>query len=126
MSWQSYIDTNLVGSGRINKAAILGLQGGVWAASAGYTLSAEEQKAIVNAFSNPSTVMASGLKLAGKKFLGLRATEDSIYLKQGGSGAVLRKTKQAVLVGEYEPPTQAGEATPIVENLGDYLVSTGY
>jgi len=43
-----------------------------------------------------------------------------------GSGAILRKTKQAVLVGEYEPPIQAGEATPIVENLGDYLVSTGY
>jgi hypothetical protein len=34
----AYVDTNLVGSGKIAKAAILGLAGGVWASSAGYTV----------------------------------------------------------------------------------------
>ena len=36
------------------------------------------------------------------------------------------KTKQAVLVTEYVAPTQAGEATTVVEKLADYLKSVGY
>lgn len=39
MSWQSYVDTNLVGTGNVTSAAIVGLKGGVWAASAGFTVS---------------------------------------------------------------------------------------
>lgn len=34
----AYVDTNLVGSGMITKAAILGQQGGVWATTAGYNV----------------------------------------------------------------------------------------
>jgi profilin len=36
------------------------------------------------------------------------------------------KTKQAILVAEYVAPVQAGEATPVVEGLADYLISVGY
>jgi profilin len=36
------------------------------------------------------------------------------------------KTKQAILIGEYTAPIQAGEATTIVENLADYLIGVGY
>lgn len=43
-----------------------------------------------------------------------------------GDGCVLVKTKQAVLVAHYAQPVQAGEATPIVENLADYLIGVGY
>lgn len=41
-------------------------------------------------------------------------------------GAVIVKTKQAILVAEYAAPIQAGQATPIVENLADYLINVGY
>ena len=34
----AYVDTNLVGTGKVTRAAILGLKGGVWAASAGYNV----------------------------------------------------------------------------------------
>jgi profilin len=43
-----------------------------------------------------------------------------------GDGACLVKTKQAVLVAEYVAPIQAGEATPVVEGLADYLIGVGY
>ena len=43
-----------------------------------------------------------------------------------GDGCVLVKTKQAVLVAEYTAPTQAPEATPVVEGLADYLINVGY
>ncbi|KAK0188519.1 profilin [Armillaria mellea] len=126
MSWQVYVDTNLVGSGRISRAAIIGQQGGVWAASAGYNLSTEEQNAIINGYKNVSSVQASGIRAAGQKFFTLQANERSIYGKKAADGIVIVKTKQAILVAEYVAPTQAPEATPIVEGLADYLISVGY
>lgn len=38
MSRAAYVDTNLLGSGKVSKAAILGQQGGVWASSTGYNV----------------------------------------------------------------------------------------
>ncbi|EIW55824.1 profilin [Trametes versicolor FP-101664 SS1] len=126
MSWQAYVDTNLIGTGKIQKAAIIGLAGGVWASSPGYTLSAEEQKAIVTGFENPSSLQSSGVRLAGQKFFTLQANERSIYGKKAADGCIIVKTKQAVLVAEYTAPNQAPEATPVVENLADYLIGVGY
>ncbi|KAJ7054191.1 profilin [Mycena amicta] len=126
MSWQAYVDTNLIGSGKIAKAAILGLQGGVWATSAGYTLSVEEQKAVVAAFSNLEGVQSNGLRLAGLKFFTTTADDRVIHGKKGGDGYVIAKTKQAILVAEYVQPVQAPEAALVVEGLADYLISVNY
>lgn len=38
MSWQAYVDTNLLGTGKVQKAAIFGLDGSQWATSAGFTV----------------------------------------------------------------------------------------
>lgn len=35
----AYVDTNLVGSGKVSQAAILGQQGGVWATTGGFNVS---------------------------------------------------------------------------------------
>jgi len=126
MSWQAYVDSNLLGTGRVSKAAILGQAGGVWASSPGYTLSAQEQKDIVAAFTKPDVVQANGIRLAGQKFFTLSANERSIYGKKAADGCILVKTKQAVLVAEYTAPIQAAEATPVVEGLADYLIGVGY
>ncbi|KAI0067065.1 profilin [Artomyces pyxidatus] len=126
MSWQAYVDTNLVGSGKISKAAIIGRSGGVWASSAGYTLSAEEQRSIISDFGNPEKAQANGFRLAGQKFFTVKADERSIYGKKRADGAVIVITGQAVLIAEYEAPAQVGEATPIVEALADYLIGAGY
>ncbi|KAL0952335.1 hypothetical protein HGRIS_006615 [Hohenbuehelia grisea] len=126
MSWQAYVDNNLVGSGKVQKAAIIGLQGGVWAASPGYNISAAEQTAIINGYSNPGSLQASGFRLADQKFFTLQANERSIYGKKQADGAVIVKTKQAILVAEYASPIQAAETTPVVEGLADYLIGVGY
>lgn len=42
-------------------------------------------------------------------------------------GCIIVKTVQAIIVAVYDgSTTQASEATPIVEKLGDYLKSVGY
>ncbi|KAK7691569.1 hypothetical protein QCA50_004968 [Cerrena zonata] len=126
MSWQAYVDDNLVKSGKIVKAAIIGLQGGVWASSAGYTLSPEEQQALISGFVSPDQVQANGVRLAGQKFFTLVVNDRSIYVKKQADGAIIVKTKQAILIGEYKAPIQASEATTVVEGLADYLIGVGY
>lgn len=39
MSWQAYVDNNLIGSGQITQAGIYGIQGGQWAASPNFNVS---------------------------------------------------------------------------------------
>jgi len=126
MSWQGYVDNNLVGTGKISKAAILGLKGGVWATTSGFTLSPEEQAATVQAFNSLSKTQETGVRLAGQKYFTLQAEGRSIYVKKGADGAIIVKTTQAILVAVYIAPIQAGEATVIVEGLADYLISVGY
>ena len=69
MSWQAYVDTNLVGSGKLAKAAIIGLDGGgsIWAASSGYQLSPSEIQSLLQAFQDPSKIRSGGLFIAGVK-----------------------------------------------------------
>ncbi|KIS68732.1 putative profilin [Mycosarcoma maydis] len=126
MSWQGYVDTNLVGTGKISQAAIIGLKGGVWATSSDFNLTAEEQKAIIAGFDDPSGLQAGGVRANGKKFFTLGVTPRTIYGKQGGDGLVAVKTNQAVLVCVYMAPIVPGEANKVAEGLGDYLVSVGY
>ncbi|KAI9355112.1 profilin [Zopfochytrium polystomum] len=126
MSWQAYVDNNLVGTGKITKAAIYGQDGTPWAISAGFSVSPQEVTALIGGFTDPSALRAGGLHISGVKYFTLRADDRSIYGKQGASGAICVKTKQAVLVALYAEPTQPGEATKTVEALADYLISVNY
>ncbi|KAF9527266.1 profilin [Crepidotus variabilis] len=126
MSWQTYVDSNLVGSGKVTKAAIIGLQGGLWAKSSGFEPTTEEQNALIAGFKNPDSLLASGVKLAGTKYFTLSANARTIQTKKGADGAIIVKTKQAILVAVYIAPLQAGEVVPVVESLADYLINAGY
>ncbi|CAO1620070.1 unnamed protein product [Sympodiomycopsis kandeliae] len=126
MSWQGYVDNQLLGTKQISQAAILGRKGGVWATSNGFTISPQEQSALISGFDDPSPLQASGLHIAGKKYFTLQANDRSIYGKAGADGVILVKTNQAVLVGQYSSPILPGQATKVVEQLGDYLVGVGY
>ncbi|KIP11291.1 hypothetical protein PHLGIDRAFT_10763 [Phlebiopsis gigantea 11061_1 CR5-6] len=126
MSWQAYVDTNLVGSGKIKSAAILGRQGGVWATSSGFNLTPEEQATLLAAHDNTAQTQASGIRLAGVKYLTISVDERSINGKKGVDGCVIVRTKQAILIGTYTTPSQQSEAAVVVEGLADYLIGVGY
>ncbi|KAJ3292958.1 profilin, required for normal timing of actin polymerization in response to thermal stress [Borealophlyctis nickersoniae] len=126
MSWQSYVDSNLVGTKKITKAAIHGHDGSLWATSKGFSIAPQEVQTLVKGYTDPSGVRANGLHLGGVKYIVIRADDRSIYGKKGTGGVVTVKTKQAVLIGVYEDPIQPGEATKVVEALADYLISVNY
>eukprot|EP01124_Arcella_intermedia_P008832 TRINITY_DN1564_c0_g1_i1.p1 TRINITY_DN1564_c0_g1~~TRINITY_DN1564_c0_g1_i1.p1 ORF type:complete len:126 (+),score=5.88 TRINITY_DN1564_c0_g1_i1:101-478(+) len=122
--WQAYVDTNLVGTGHVTKAAIIGHDGSAWATTAGFALSAGEAAALVKGFGDAGP--ASGLFIQNEKYLVLKADERSIYGKKGTSGVVCVKTGQSVLVGIYNDKIQPGQASSCVEKLADYLIDQGY
>eukprot|EP01133_Synstelium_polycarpum_P009274 gene9274-10877_t len=105
MSWQSYVDDQLVGSGCLSKGVIFGANdGGSWAQSPGFQIKAGEGAALVNLFKNPANVFASGATLCGVKYMGIKGDGSSIYGKKGATG----------------------NAAMTVEKLADYLRENGY
>jgi profilin len=117
MSWQQYVDTNLVGSKSVTQAAIFGHDGSKWAASAGFNVTADEAKKLVAGFKDANGIRASGIFLAGTKYLTLKADDRSIYGKKGATGCVCVKTAKAVLIGVYAENIQPGSAANVVEKV---------
>jgi len=130
MSWQAYVDSSLVGTGNVDKAAIFNSEGtSVWASSAGFTVAPNEIKEVVAAYKDSGDVkqvQSTGLHIAGERFVVIKADDRSLYGKKGREGIVIVKTQQAILVTHYPETVQPGQATTTVEQLGDYLIGVGY
>lgn len=71
-------------------------------------------------------MQSTGLHLQGQKFMLIRADDRSIYGRHDAEGVICVRTKQTILVTHYPAGVQAGEATKIVEQLADYLISVSY
>ncbi|KAJ1877143.1 hypothetical protein LPJ57_004104 [Coemansia sp. RSA 486] len=80
MSWQSYVDDRLVEGSGFFKATILSLaDGGNWASTPGFTVSATEFAVIKEGFENPGTLFVNGLHINGIKFL-VNKVEDGSFI----------------------------------------------
>eukprot|EP00162_Nutomonas_longa_P010859 comp20197_c0_seq6/m.39969 comp20197_c0_seq6/g.39969 ORF comp20197_c0_seq6/g.39969 comp20197_c0_seq6/m.39969 type:complete len:126 (-) comp20197_c0_seq6:25-402(-) len=125
MSWQSYVTDHLVKPGMVSAAAIIGHDGQVWAKD-GLDMQSDEGRKLVEAFVDPSGVLAQGLHIGGIKFMTIRADTRSIYGKKQATGVVTVKTKMAVIVSYYTDTIQPGQATYVTEKLADYLIESGF
>ena len=125
-AWQPYVDSSLVGSGKIYAGAILGHDGSIWAHSPSLNLTPTETQTLTSAFLDPSGIRAEGFRIAGTKYITILSNEKEIYGKAGACGICCVKTKQAVVVGLYDEKTVSGEAAKVVGGLADYLVSVNY
>ncbi|KAG0290913.1 profilin, required for normal timing of actin polymerization in response to thermal stress [Linnemannia gamsii] len=81
MSWKAYVDDNLVGTGKVAKAAIFGLDGSLWATSSDFKINEVEAKKLIAAFNDVSDIAAKGLYLEETKFVFLRNPDNSIYAR---------------------------------------------
>ncbi|KAI1191690.1 profilin [Nemania serpens] len=137
MSWQQYIDSSLVGSGHIDKAAIVSAAGdSVWAASPDFSSKPAELKALVTILAAAedekkdqtpiSTAQAEGIYVAGDRYVVARIDGRSIYARKGRSGICISKTKQAFIIAHHGEAQVAGNASSTTEALADYLIKAGY
>ncbi|KAI8361124.1 profilin [Mortierella sp. GBAus27b] len=126
MTWQEYVDSNLVGTGKVSKAAILGHDGSCWAASGDFAIAPAEFQSLFAAFTNPSEIQEKGIYIAGKKYVHLRSDTISIYARLESEGVTCVKTNRAVLIGYYADGMRASDCTVVVGALGDYLRGIGF
>lgn len=126
MSWQDYVDKQLMASRCVTKAAIAGHDGNVWAKSEAFEISKDEVAKIVAGFDNESLLTSGGLTIAGTRYIYLSGTDRIIRAKLGKVGVHCMKTQQAVVISLYEEPIQPQQAASVVEKLGDYLITCGY
>uniref|UniRef100_A0AC34R4D9 Profilin n=1 Tax=Panagrolaimus sp. JU765 TaxID=591449 RepID=A0AC34R4D9_9BILA len=128
--WQAYITTLFDGCQGIKRAAIVGLDGSVWARSEGaneFRGTEAELKTFVNHFSNINDVPSKGADLEGIHYIVPRTEENLIFGKKDKSGFFAVKTKTAVIIAVFEgESSDCAEARSCVEKLAQYLATSGY
>ncbi|KAJ3056551.1 hypothetical protein HK097_006184 [Rhizophlyctis rosea] len=99
MSWQSYVDINLLGTRKITKAAIHGLDGGLWATSMGFSVTSTEIQALLTA--NDSV---KEFTLNGTCYMLTRADEYFVngYKHSDSTASSCGKSKKCVIITVLE------------------------
>ena len=82
MSWQDYIDTQLVGKD-LKNALIAGHDGNVWAKSQDFNVTPNEIQALLSNYSNQESLASGGFSLGGQKYFYLSGDDEVIRGKQG-------------------------------------------
>merc|ERR1712126_733922 len=126
MSWQSYVDDQLISTNMIKNAVIAGHDGNIWASSTGFNVTAAELKVILDRYTNTDLMAMNGLMVGGTKYMFLSANDRVIRGKKGTAGVHCIKTVQALIVCVYEEPVVPEQAATVTEKLGEYLISVGY
>lgn len=132
MSWQTYVDDHLLcelpSGGQLAHAAIVGLDGGVWAQSDAFPpISAQEVEKISKGFDDQSQLAQQGLYVGGVKYMVVAGEPGAVIRgrKTPAGGVTIKKTTSAMVIGIYTEGVQPGDVNMVVENLGDYLVGQG-
>ncbi|KAF8034158.1 hypothetical protein BT93_C0435 [Corymbia citriodora subsp. variegata] len=130
MSWQTYVDEHLmceIEGNHLTAASIIGHDGSVWAQSTTFPqFKPEEIAAIMKDFDEPGSLAPTGLFLGGVKYMVIQGEPGAVIRgKKGPGGVTVKKTTQALIIGIYDEPMNAGQCNMIVERLGDYLVEQG-
>lgn len=126
MSWQSYVDDQLIATKVVKDALICGHDGNIWATSPGFGATPAELKTLIGNFGNTDVLAMNGVTLGNTRYMFLSGTDRVIRAKKGTSGIHVMKTVQAVIVCRYEEPIVPEQCAIVTEKLGDYLISVGY
>jgi profilin len=128
MSWQAYVDTNLVGSGSVTQAGIYDLAGNPWAYTQSPPFAAQvaEMAAVATAMGgDPTSLAGSGAVVAGVKYMFVSGDAAEVYVKKGNTGVVFCKCNTCMLVGYHDDKIQPGAARTAVGKLADFLKEQG-
>jgi len=122
MSWQAYVDTNLLASGMVTAAGIYDLQGNPWAYSAGFAAQVAEVAAVSAHFAAPAGLAATGAVVAGVKYMFVQGEENvEIYVKKGATGVVFCRCNTCIIVAYHDDKIQPGSCRSTAGKLADFL-----
>merc|ERR1711976_559454 len=92
MSWQSYVDDQLLSTKVIKNAVIAGHDGNIWATSAGFNASVEELKTLLSRYGSTDELAMNGVKVGGTKYMYISST-DRVVRAQGNLGPPLHQDR---------------------------------
>ncbi|KAJ6254618.1 profilin [Anaeramoeba flamelloides] len=125
MSWDSYVETSLVGSGHVSMGAIAGFTGNIWAQTNGMNLKNDEVQMIYEGFDDQSRLFEKGIVIGGVKYIFLGGGE-FLKGKKGQDGVIVYKTKTALVIGIYKEGIQTGNCSSVCGKFADWLIANGY
>lgn len=128
MSWQQYVDANLVGTGQVTQAGIYDLQGNPWAYTQSPPFAAQvaEVAAVSAHFAAPAGLAATGAVIAGVKYMFVRGEENAeIYVKKGNEGVYFYRCNTCIIVAYHNDKIQPGTCSACTAKLGDFLKEQG-
>eukprot|EP00668_Euglena_longa_P001211 GGOE01001436.1.p2 GENE.GGOE01001436.1~~GGOE01001436.1.p2 ORF type:complete len:127 (-),score=38.70 GGOE01001436.1:149-529(-) len=126
MSWQTYVDINLMGNGHNQHAAILSRgDGKLLAASSGFHIAPDEVEQLGQLLRSPQEAMRGSVTLAGSAYPIKKAERDALHGRQGPISCCVAQSKECIVVSvSRETGTEAG---PVVcEGVRDFLVCSGH
>lgn len=127
MSWQDYVNDQLMASELLLSAAIVGHDGHIWAKSPDFKVTSLELATLVQGFARPELLTTDeGITLANTKYIYLSGTESVVRARLGKIGVHGMKTIRALVLALYADPVLPQQVAPVVETLGDYLISCGF
>jgi len=129
MSWQSYIDDQLLATKAVKNAVICGHDGNIWAKSGDFAVTTDELKNIIGKFNDVGKLAETGITVAGTRYMYLSSRDGGIKVvraKKDRNGVHCIQTTQTYIVCTYAEPTVPEQAALVTEKLGDYLVGVGY
>merc|ERR1711918_1452 len=101
-------------------------QGNPWAYSAGFACQIAEVAAVSAAMSGePTSLAATGVTVAGVKYMFVSGSPEEVYGKKGNEGVVFVKCNTCVLVGYHSDKIQPGQCRSTVGKLADFLKEQG-
>merc|ERR1719502_2106602 len=127
MSWQAYVDNNLLASGQCTAAGIYDHTGNPWAYSAGFAAQVAEVHSVAGhmASGDPSGLAGTGVVIAGVKYMYVSGSAEEVYAKKGNTGVVFCKCNTCILVGYHDDKIQPGQCRTTVGKLADFLKEQG-
>lgn len=147
MSWQAYVDTQLIATGQVKQAALLSCEdASVWASTPDFmprtydapitledgsdsTAAVNEAEVLVKLM-NTGEAGLLGLRVNGEKYQILRTYHEpavTVYGKKKRGGICITRTNMVLVVGVYDENENqtSGGCNLAVEKLGDYLRDNG-
>lgn len=89
--FNTIINEQLISTGHVRDAAIIGLDGNTWATSNGWGLNAGEGAIIVKQFDNPDSVFSQGIIARGIKYMGIKGDDRSLYGKKERAASFVQR-----------------------------------
>jgi len=124
-TWQDYVE-HLTSFGKVTQAAIVGLDGTIWAQSPELNISSDEISQSLAGFKDDSILLAAGIHINGVKYMYRRPYENQIQFKYQETGVHIAKTTTCIIIGTYIAGMEPIHTQVEISRTQELLLEAGY